>query len=294
MKITIENKMKIITSDKNKKLRATDDVYVPEYIDSKSGVYVPEHIPYYCDILYVPEKMDDKQIKELYTEELYDLEEIREATKGKTSDVDWSVIGYEKTPLIIQCYVDEALEFQKQYSKGVDDCESLFENNQDITFMPLFDTSNSINFNYMFENCSNLVSVPVFSTSKGEGFDAMFRGCTSLVEAPALDLSNAYSMSFMFQGCSNLISVPVFKCTWTDYVNDMFSGCDKLSNESLNNILATITDTNPMIVDEVFEEKTLKNIGLSEKQVAVCTTLSNWPACQKAGWSTGYDNVTKA
>ena len=34
--------------------------------------------------------------------------------------------------------------------------------------------------------------------------------------------------------------------------------------------------------------KTLKYIGLSEEQATTCTTLSNWAACETAGWTTGY------
>ena len=33
---------------------------------------------------------------------------------------------------------------------------------------------------------------------------------------------------------------------------------------------------------------TLAEIGLSQAQAQICTTLSNWSVCQGVGWTTGY------
>lgn len=63
----------------------------------------------------------------------------------------------------------------------------------------------------------------------------------------------------------------------------MFKNCTSLSNDSLNNILAMLTNATAYT-----GTKTLKYIGLSETQATTCTTLSNWTACETAGWTTGY------
>ena len=58
--------------------------------------------------------------------------------------------------------------------------------------------------------------------------------------------------------------------------------CPKLTDNSLNNILASITLATGV------STKKLKSLGLSSTQATKCTTLSNWAAAQAAGWTTGY------
>ena len=63
----------------------------------------------------------------------------------------------------------------------------------------------------------------------------------------------------------------------------MFDNCTSLTDDSLNNILAMLTNATAYT-----RTKTLKYIGLSKTQATTCTTLSNWAACEAAGWTTGY------
>ena len=56
----------------------------------------------------------------------------------------------------------------------------------------------------------------------------------------------------------------------------------QLTNDSLNNILEMCKNS------VMSSNKTLKYIGLSSTQATTCTTLSNWAACESAGWTTGY------
>lgn len=124
-------------------------------------------------------------------------------------------------------------------------------------------TSNSTNFNSIFRSCQRLITAPIMNTSKGKDFAYMFMECTNLQNVPVYDLS-----------CINL--------TNGDKLQLAFYGCTSLTNESLNNILAScISATN------ITRNKTLSNLGLSSTQIATCQTLSNWAAFVAAGWSTG-------
>lgn len=118
------------------------------------------------------------------------------------------------------------------------------------------------NFEQVFYNCTSLTSAPALVTSSGRKFARMFYGCTSLTDVPVYDLSVNYN--------------------WSGRFTNMFANCPSLSNQSLNNIMASLLT----IVNGV--TKTLKYVGLSQDQATTCTTLSNWAACQAAGWTTGY------
>lgn len=67
MKLIInENPHKII-ADIGKKIRAKNDEYVPEHYEE--GQLIPEHIPYYTDIIYVPNSFTETMMNEIYVEE---------------------------------------------------------------------------------------------------------------------------------------------------------------------------------------------------------------------------------
>ena len=95
-------------------------------------------------------------------------------------------------------------------------------------------------------------------------------------------ITDAYQF---FGGCSNLVNLDLTNTTFnnssTFRMDRMFNGCSKLSNESLNGILAFLLNTNS-------PTKTLKYLGLTETQANICKTLSNWSACEEAGWKDGY------
>lgn len=122
------------------------------------------------------------------------------------------------------------------------------------------DTSNLTYVGDMFYSCSNLVSLPQFDTSTFTYIVSLFNQCTKLTTLPVLDFRNV------------------------TYMYNIFTGCTALSDESLNNILASLLTVTESFVDT----KKLKSLGLTSSQASKCTTLSNWPACQSAGWITGY------
>ena len=173
--------------------------------------------------------------------------------------------------------------------------------------IPLLNTSNSIMFSQMFSGCTSLETIPSIDTSKGQYFVQMFYNCENLVYVPTLDLSSATNVSSMFNTCENLISVDLINTTNVTNMSTMFENCPSLvnipeldttsvenmwymfnyctslSNDSLNNILAMLINAT-----NYTGTKALNELGLSQEQATVCTTLSNWSACQSAGWTTGY------
>lgn len=162
----------------------------------------------------------------------------------------------------------------------------MFQNCVKLKQVNTFDTSSGQYFADMFQYCENLESAPNFQTSNGLNFARMYSYCSKIKTAPQYNTAKAASLMGMFQYCSELQDVPVYSfASISVYYNIqyIFLSCPKLTNESLNNILASCpTATN------LSSGKTLKNLGLSRTQCTTCTGLSNWSACEAAGWTTGF------
>ena len=146
-----------------------------------------------------------------------------------------------------------------------------------------------IDTNSMFYNCTNLTYEGIdwskFDTSNVTNSSTMFGRCEKLVTAPALNLSSVVSISGMFSSCYKLKNVPVYNLpSATSSLYNMFKSCDQLSEESLNNILATCISATKIPSGE----KTLLKIGLTSSQATTCQGLSNYQAFLDAGWTTGY------
>ncbi len=111
-----------------------------------------------------------------------------------------------------------------------------------------------------------------------------FSNFSSLLKAPTMSTSQITDAQNLFLNCESLVDVPVYD--WSSLSAhrnyNMYSGCTSLSNDSLNNILQSCIGMTGV------DTKTLKYIGLSSTQATTCTGLSNWSACQSAGWTTGY------
>ena len=165
----------------------------------------------------------------------------------------------------------------------VTDMKYMFQDCTSLTTIPLLNTSKVTSMKSMFNGCTSLTTIPQLDTTAVTGMLHMFYGCTSLTTIPQLDTSKVTTMRSMFYGCTSLTTIPQLDTTAVTNMNDMFSSCTSLSNDSLNNILAMLTNAIAYT-----GTKTLKYIGLSETQATTCTTLSNWSACEAAGWTTGY------
>ena len=127
------------------------------------------------------------------------------------------------------------------------------------------------------------------SSSSGDYIGNLPEGMRSLdiryciKEIPEIDTSNVTMMNGAFTYCLQVPTIPQLDTSKIVNFSDAFYYCNALTNEGLNNVLAMLK--NAVVYKGT---KTLKYIGLSETQATTCTTLSNWAACQAAGWSTGY------
>lgn len=161
---------------------------------------------------------------------------------------------------------------------------SMFRGCSSLIEIPEMDTSKATGMTYMFAECSSLVSIPELDTSRATSVNNMFEDCSSLKTIPTLDISRATTTSAMFMGCTSLETIPLLDVSSSNNLINMFLNCNSLSNDSLINILSMLLT----VKSSYGKDKTLKHIGLSQKQATTCTTLSNWAACEAAGWTTGY------
>ena len=169
-------------------------------------------------------------------------------------------------------------------TSSVTNMYQMFQNCSSLTTIPQLDTSSVTSMNNMFQNCSKLAIIPLLDTSHVTGLTSFLRGCDALVSIPQLDTISVTMMSYMLADCPNLTTVPSLNMANTTNLSNMVQNCNSLSDDSLNNILASLLTTTKISSSN----KTLKYIGLSETQATTCTTLSNWAACEEAGWTTGY------
>ena len=165
----------------------------------------------------------------------------------------------------------------------VQDMSYMFSNCTSLTTIPQIDTSKVENMSYMFDGCSKLETVPMINTSSVTNMYQMFRNCTNLITIPEINTSNVANIDYMFNFCNNLTTIPQLNMNNVSSMISMFNDCVNLSNDSLNNILASL-----LTATSYTGTKTLNHIGLSSTQATTCTTLSNWSACEAAGWATGY------
>ena len=160
---------------------------------------------------------------------------------------------------------------------------SMFAYCSSLQTVPLLNTSEVTSMTNMFQYCYSLQTIPLLDTSKVTSMGNMFHHCEALTSIPQIDTSKVTSMSSMFAYCSSLQTVPVLDLSSATSMYKVFNYCEALSNDSLNNILASL-----LTATSYKGTKTLNYMGLTETQATTCTTLSNWAACEEAGWTTGY------
>ena len=144
---------------------------------------------------------------------------------------------------------------------------------------------------YWFSGCTSLEQTPdIFEDSPVTiALQRAFQNCTSLktVRPNVLNKISA-TCSYCFDGCTSLENVPEFdgstiNSSQVEYWQYMFQNCPKLTDESLNNIMASMTK-----YKGTHNTRSLARLGLSAAQAAICVTLPNWAAMSAAGWTIGY------
>lgn len=168
-------------------------------------------------------------------------------------------------------------------TSNVTNMASMFSECSKLNNVPLLNTSNVTDMNYMFNHCRKLETIPKFDTSKVTNASYMFNYCQALQTIPELDTSSVTNMRGMFYACTELKTIPLLDTSSVTNMLYLVSSANKLSDDSLNNILQMCTNA-----VNVTEKKTLKNIGVNQTLATKCTTLSNYEAFTSAGWTTGY------
>lgn len=152
-------------------------------------------------------------------------------------------------------YIPSNLDFSK-----TTDFSTMFKQATFTTF-DVIDTSSGTNFNKTFSYCVNLVTLPQINTSKGSTFNGFLEGCSQIQNIPILNFSEMANNSSTFDGCVSL------------------------TDESLNNILYSISQGTKIASNSW---KTLKRMGISSAQATRCQSLTYYQAFINAGWTTGY------
>lgn len=67
MRIIKDENFNKLMADEGKHIRSVNDVYVPEH--EEEGQIVPEHFPYYSELIYLPINLTEEQILSMYVEE---------------------------------------------------------------------------------------------------------------------------------------------------------------------------------------------------------------------------------
>ena len=60
---------KMIICSEGKMIRSKNDTYSPAKYDEQGHLVEPEHKPYYCTTIFVPGKITEEEMNELYIEE---------------------------------------------------------------------------------------------------------------------------------------------------------------------------------------------------------------------------------
>lgn len=74
MELIKRGDLRLLLADEGKHIRSVDDVYVPEHVDPETGEIVPEHFPYYAEMIFLAEQIKEKDIPKLYVEEVKEEE----------------------------------------------------------------------------------------------------------------------------------------------------------------------------------------------------------------------------
>lgn len=169
--------------------------------------YNPLHLPPYTirvrfDQGYTP-RMGDSQTCVDPSSNIWDI----------TRQGSWGGLFYQIVPV---------KEVYGANARGVTSLSSTFWGCDEITYLPLFDTSSVTTMNRMMLGCYHLTSVPAFDTSNVIDMQYMFTTCISLIEPPMMNTSKVTNMSYMFDRCSQLKRVPLYDTSSVTDFSEMF------------------------------------------------------------------------
>jgi surface protein len=190
--------------------------------------------------------------------------EITTNVSGGSGGLDWSAIGYSETPQSITDGYNYALQIKNSWVSQ-SDLRNKFNNDLNLVYMPLVDTSIAAQMQTMFSGAIRLAEIALLNTTNVTSFSSLFNGCISLTTIPILNTSSVTNMY------------------------NMIAGCISLTDDSLDNILQMcINATN------YTQAKTLYRLGISTADMQTIyptSRIESLPHYQdfiNAGWTIGY------
>lgn len=132
-------------------------------------------------------------------------------------------------------------------TENVEDFSDTFNNNTNITTIPLLNMSKAISAQSMFSWCESIREIPPFDFSNVQNMNSTFRYCKRL-QTINLNNSNATDMQGMFYSCYKLSKIDITKLTETQN-SQCFYGC-----RSLTKLIIRTMDTIPTIGSNMFAD----------------------------------------
>ena len=172
---------------------------------------------------------------------------------GDDEPFKFSEIGYTGNEEPIKAGLAYAKQINDNWDATQTNLNYKFENDSNLIFMPLVDTSQATNMSSFYANCQNLITVPVLDTSNCLNMSGFYNSCPNIKQLPVLDTSKCENMDSMYSNmggietipemdtskcknfnyfCSNnyeLTTVPVLDLSSAKYISYMFISCVQLN-----------------------------------------------------------------
>lgn len=191
---------------------------------------------------------------------------------------DWSEIGYSSEPESIQDGFDYAKTIKDNWNSSVTSLAGKFNEDTNLIYMPLVDTSNVTMFVRMFAYCTSLVQVPLLDTSRATMTYYMFDHCSALKSVPLFDFSHVTSFNNMFSNCAALKSIPAFDTGSVTDFSSAFINCKSLESipalntSNATNVSAFFADCSSLKTIQELNLEKAKNLSNAFNN---CKSLTN-------------------
>jgi hypothetical protein len=138
---------------------------------------------------------------------------------GGSSSYDWSAIGYNYEPKLVNNSYQEAKEIYDSWDNTATSCSGKYNSNSSygkysFEIFPNVDTSNVTNMYRMFYYCYNLCEInDNFDFSNSTNCESMFAYCYNLQLLKNVIPANECNMKQMFYYCTNLKNIDTVRIT---------------------------------------------------------------------------------
>jgi hypothetical protein len=203
---------------------------------------------------------------------------------GGGSNLDWTKIGYEGMPPIIEDDYNYSLQIYNNWTPSAS-LRSKFASDKNLVYMPLVNTSTATDMYNMFQGCQNLSYIPLLDTGNVTNMIGLFDYCQNITKVPLFDTKNVTMMNSMFSNCVKLIDIPVFDTKKLTDAGMMFYNCTKLSDQSLDNILQMCINATSYTKTKTLNYMYVNSTAFPASKIQ---SLPHYQEFVEAGWSIGY------